>query len=294
MPMDTAKPKRFPIREVSKKTGVNSVTLRAWERRYGLVRPQRTPKGHRLYSLEDIQLIHNIVSWLKRGVSVSQVGTLLENQPIQRPTTDNNWSEHIFHFLSTVQYFSTSKLDSIINPLLALHALSDVMEHLVLPVHQTLNNCSEERFGRRVEAAFYSTYITAKLTGRFAQANAHSDGTPIIIATLNESDDDIGLLAMAVSAVAADCNVCLITHPTPLRELVIAGERTATQGYLLYASKAHAIDDIALRHLVNHSAKPVAIAGHAALIRKQQLLDTGVTPITLGPVQAGASFKELL
>ena len=39
----------FPIRTVSHLTGVNAVTLRAWERRHGLIKPQRTPSGHRLY-----------------------------------------------------------------------------------------------------------------------------------------------------------------------------------------------------------------------------------------------------
>ena len=45
--MDSSAAPLYPIREVSRLTGVNSVTLRAWERRYGLIRPQRTPKGHR-------------------------------------------------------------------------------------------------------------------------------------------------------------------------------------------------------------------------------------------------------
>jgi hypothetical protein len=35
----------FPIREVSRLTGVNPVTLRAWERRYGLIQPTRAPKA---------------------------------------------------------------------------------------------------------------------------------------------------------------------------------------------------------------------------------------------------------
>ena len=39
----------FPIRTVSAETGVNPITLRAWERRYGLVNPRRTDTGHRLY-----------------------------------------------------------------------------------------------------------------------------------------------------------------------------------------------------------------------------------------------------
>jgi DNA-binding transcriptional MerR regulator len=36
----------FPMRTVSVITGVNPVTLRAWERRYGLIKPARTAKGH--------------------------------------------------------------------------------------------------------------------------------------------------------------------------------------------------------------------------------------------------------
>ncbi len=35
----------YPIREVSRLTGVNAVTLRAWQRRYGLVQPARTERA---------------------------------------------------------------------------------------------------------------------------------------------------------------------------------------------------------------------------------------------------------
>lgn len=38
----------YPIRTVSDLTGVNATTLRAWERRYGLIKPLRTDTGHRL------------------------------------------------------------------------------------------------------------------------------------------------------------------------------------------------------------------------------------------------------
>ncbi|MCL6594159.1 MAG: MerR family DNA-binding transcriptional regulator, partial [Alicyclobacillus sp.] len=51
----------FPIREVSRLTGVNPVTLRAWERRYGLIQPTRTDSGHRLYSQADIDAVRSIL-----------------------------------------------------------------------------------------------------------------------------------------------------------------------------------------------------------------------------------------
>ena len=66
------------IREASQKTGVAAVTLRAWERRYGLINPLRTPKGHRLYSEDNIEQINQILKWLDRGVAISKVAALLD------------------------------------------------------------------------------------------------------------------------------------------------------------------------------------------------------------------------
>ena len=67
----------IPIREVCKVTGVNPVTLRAWERRYGLITPHRTEKGHRLYTEANIRQIQAILLWLSRGVT--------RQRPLQLP-----------------------------------------------------------------------------------------------------------------------------------------------------------------------------------------------------------------
>jgi len=69
----------FPIRHVCAETGINPVTLRAWERRYGLVRPLRTAKGHRLYSAADITRIKRILALIQEGVAVSQVSRVLNH-----------------------------------------------------------------------------------------------------------------------------------------------------------------------------------------------------------------------
>ncbi|ORC53319.1 helix-turn-helix-type transcriptional regulator, partial [Pseudomonas floridensis] len=67
----------YPIREVARLTGVNPVTLRAWERRYGLIQPTRTDSGHRLYSQSDIDTVRSILDWIERGVAVSKIGKIL-------------------------------------------------------------------------------------------------------------------------------------------------------------------------------------------------------------------------
>ncbi|MDO7596513.1 MAG: MerR family transcriptional regulator [Pseudomonadota bacterium] len=83
----------FNIGYVSQQTGVAAVTLRAWERRYGLIKPERTPKGHRCYKQANIDEIHLIIGWLNRGVSISKVAPLLASNKDfkQVPESHNHW-----------------------------------------------------------------------------------------------------------------------------------------------------------------------------------------------------------
>lgn len=47
----------FNIKAVVRETGIPADTLRAWERRYGVPRPERSAGRQRIYSRRDIQLI---------------------------------------------------------------------------------------------------------------------------------------------------------------------------------------------------------------------------------------------
>ena len=52
----------FNLKAVVNETGLKPDTLRAWERRYGLPKPHRTPGGHRLYSQRDIDMLKWLIS----------------------------------------------------------------------------------------------------------------------------------------------------------------------------------------------------------------------------------------
>ncbi len=70
----------YSIKAVAHMAGITEPTLRAWEKRYSILTPQRTESGHRRYTRRDIYR----VIWLKRrlqeGMSISQASTLLETQ----------------------------------------------------------------------------------------------------------------------------------------------------------------------------------------------------------------------
>lgn len=74
----------YPIREVSRLTGVNAITLRAWERRYGLVEPVRTPSGHRLYTYKHILRLKEALKLTEQGVPISRVKRLLDKAAKQQ------------------------------------------------------------------------------------------------------------------------------------------------------------------------------------------------------------------
>lgn len=62
----------YNLKAVIKEVGLSPATLRAWERRYGLIKPQRSPGGHRLYSRQDIELLKWLVERQKEGLSISR------------------------------------------------------------------------------------------------------------------------------------------------------------------------------------------------------------------------------
>jgi DNA-binding transcriptional MerR regulator len=59
------------IGEVARITGIPPATLRVWERRYGVLRPERTPGGHRVYSAADVARVRALLMRIEGGVSVS-------------------------------------------------------------------------------------------------------------------------------------------------------------------------------------------------------------------------------
>lgn len=61
----------FNMKAVVQETGLKPDTLRAWERRYNLPRPERTEGGHRLYSQRDIDTLKWLIARQEEGLSIS-------------------------------------------------------------------------------------------------------------------------------------------------------------------------------------------------------------------------------
>ena len=67
--------KQYPIRVVSRMTGLSVDTLRAWERRYKVVSPERSAHG-RLYEEADVQRFLRLRSLVGKGFAIGGVAGL--------------------------------------------------------------------------------------------------------------------------------------------------------------------------------------------------------------------------
>jgi DNA-binding transcriptional MerR regulator len=84
-------PATMPIGEVARRTGVTVPTLRAWEHRYGLLVPVRTPGGHRRYREEDVQRVLAVLELTGQGWAVAAAARRVAGRasaPPARPPID--------------------------------------------------------------------------------------------------------------------------------------------------------------------------------------------------------------
>lgn len=130
------------IQEVEKRTGVKAVTLRAWQRRYGLLEPQRNEKGHRLYSEQDIRCIESILYWLKRGVSIGKVRTLLEQAP-SNEVAETQTADDIEPILMQLARGEIDKVETRLREIFQLYPFDVAQTQYIEPIHQALRQATQ-------------------------------------------------------------------------------------------------------------------------------------------------------
>lgn len=79
------------IGTLSEQTGVSAEVLRSWERRYGLLHPQRTAGGFRLYDDADVARVEGMLALLANGVSAGEAARqVLESSAAALPAMDGS------------------------------------------------------------------------------------------------------------------------------------------------------------------------------------------------------------
>lgn len=127
----------YTIGEVAMLCDINPVTLRAWQRRYGLFKPQRTEGGQRLFTDADIDRIREIKRWIDTGVQVSKVQTLLNNEPEHER---NGWRAQQEAVLQILQSGNLQRLRLWIKERSHDYPAETLITHLFIPLRRRLQS----------------------------------------------------------------------------------------------------------------------------------------------------------
>jgi len=271
----------YPIRTVATLTGVHPMTLRAWERRYGLIRPRRTAGGHRMYARADIESIQRILALLAQGVAISQVPQVLEADARPAGGRIDAWAPARAALLGAIARFDEEQVEDIYNELLGQHTSELVTSRVLLPLLAELGRRWAAREGGVAEEHFFSVYLRNKLGARFHHRLRVGSGPRLIASCMPHEQHELGLLLFALAAHEAGYRVTLLGADMPLAELPYAARCVRAAAIVLSGSVEPAPEVLhgELPQLVRHAGVPVGVGGLGSVRQRDALVGAGAEPL---------------
>lgn len=275
-------PGLFPIRTVSELTGVNAITLRAWETRYGLIEPIRKSSGHRLYTQEHIDLINRVVGLLDRGMRIGQINAeTLSGADLDSDSTEqrqDHWQRHINGMIAAIIRFDESSLERIYGEALSFYPVRVVTDKLLTPLMRELGERWANKRGSVAEEHFFGFYLRNKLGARFHHRSQVQTGPRLLLACLPGDLHEIGLLLFALDACDQGFQTVLLGANMPLEELPAAVKKTKSDALVLSGviEPTEKVITEQLPRLVNDISVPVFLGGGIAARNFDRLRKSGV------------------
>jgi DNA-binding transcriptional MerR regulator len=276
------------IGELGRRVGVSDHVLRAWERRYGLLRPVRSPGGYRLYSEADERRIRRMQAHLAAGLSAAEAARAALSDERPGPPPGSTGSADGTGLADPAQDL-TESLDQLDEPgaqaaldrLLAGFTTETVLRDVVLPYLHDLGDRWERGQVSIAGEHFASNLLRGRLAG-LARGWGYGQGPRAVLACPPGEQHDLPLLMFGIVLHRCGWRVEYLGASTPIAELARTTlESGADIAVLAAATKDHfdgLTDD--LGRLA--SQVPLALAGAGAT---QALADaTGGRLLTGDPV----------
>jgi MerR family transcriptional regulator, light-induced transcriptional regulator len=192
---------RYRIKNAAARTGISTATLRAWERRYGLVQPKRSEGGYRLYSDEDIRLLQDVRAMIEKGFSVGEAIANIEERRTAAARaiwTPDRVADVRTQMLQALLAFDEAQADRLADRLASLHEERRVDE-VYMPLLQTIGECWEHGQASISQEHFASGVVRRWLLEMLRGAGAQPRrGAEVLLAGLPGDQHDLALLGVAV------------------------------------------------------------------------------------------------
>jgi DNA-binding transcriptional MerR regulator/methylmalonyl-CoA mutase cobalamin-binding subunit len=217
----------YPLRAAAKLTGLSPELLRAWERRYGVVEPIRTPGGTRRYRVSDLERLQLVKSAVDAGHRIGRVAHLdateLAKLGAETPSPSGDGLDAV---LDALERLDAEEVQRLLSIQISMMGPVRFAKDFALPLAQQIG----ERWANgqmSVSSEHLATGVLRSLLGSSLVPTAASRlGPTIIFATPPDERHEIGLQAAALAATGAGARVIYLGAELPIDELLQAAKNT--------------------------------------------------------------------
>jgi methanogenic corrinoid protein MtbC1 len=224
------------IAAVARRTGIGADTLRKWERRYGVLRPDRTSGGQRRYDERDVARVEWLRDRLAEGFRIGEAAALLETDQAAAESSPTGLRDAI---VEAVADTDSRRLIALVEQSFTLYDVEAAIEEIVAPALRLVGDRWEAGADCIAEERLLSEVVLARLRTLLGDRRAAVRGTAVLACAPGERHE-LGLLALAVLLQADGWLAIYLGTDTPFEAAVAAAVRTNADVLCLSASTENA------------------------------------------------------
>lgn len=230
----------YPIRAVAKITGISLDTLRAWERRYKAVVPQRSGRG-RLYSGADIERLMLLNKLVQDGHAIGGVA-FLSNQELQNllsgqpglPEPESDAAKDLLApILSAIESYDSARAADELSRLAAVLSPRDLVYQVAVPLMHEVGIRWHDGTFAIAQEHLVSELLRNLLGSLMRLFRPSQPAMKMVLATPAGESHDFGVLAAAMLASIAGAEPVFLGADLPAAEIAKAARRVNAQVVLL-------------------------------------------------------------
>lgn len=211
------------IGELSRRVGVSPELLRAWETRYGLLRPSRSQGGFRLYSDEDEARIRLMRMYQERGLSAAEAAQLAASaEPTVAPAgeteTNGRVRADVKRLSDALDAFDETGAHEAFDRLVSALSVDALVREAVIPYLEELGRRWERGEASVAQEHFASNVIRGRLLG-LARGWGQGAGPRALLACAPAEQHDLPLICFGLALRARGWRITYLGPDTPVDTL---------------------------------------------------------------------------
>ena len=209
--------RQLRIGEISKRSGLSPERLRAWERRYGLLRPARSAGGTRLYSEEDLRRVELMQAHLAQGFAAAEAAAMVDGPASAAASSAPAFAVAtvVAELTAALDAFDEPAAQDVLDRALAVATLESVIGEVILPYLSEIGARWRRGEASIAQEHFASSILRGRLLG-LARGWGLGIGPVALLACVPGERHDLGLIAFGLALRDRGWRITYLGPDTPV------------------------------------------------------------------------------